>query len=58
MLFQKNYILDQCPGRSNFTFFCEPAFSIWIEKSSGDIIAIIFWDLELLILDAFKQALQ
>ena len=41
-----------------FTFFCKPTLSVWIEKCSSDVIAIIFWDLKLLILDVFIQALQ
>lgn len=39
------------------TEFQQPAFSVWIEESVSEVIAIIFWDLKGLVFNALIEVL-
>lgn len=45
-------------AHARLTQLQQPAFSVWIEESMRQIVAIVFRDLKRLILDTFIQVLE
>lgn len=46
------------PFPGELTQFEQPAFSVRVEESVCEVVAIVLWDLERLVLDALIQVLE